>query len=101
MLRKVVLLAASLVVPSLLAAQDVSKVAAHRATHFRGEVVGLDNRPVTPATPAVAAIRAMPSSLSAVGVASPASPAVPPAPAVPASPVKRPANPGQSNIHRP
>jgi len=101
MLRKVVLLAASLVVPSLLAAQDVSKVAAHRATHFRGEVVGLDNRPVTPATPAVAAIRAMPSSLSAVGVASPASPAMPAALAVPASPSKKPANPGQSNSHRP
>ena len=101
MLRKVVLLAASLVVPSLLAAQDVSKVAAHRATHFRGEVVGLDNRPVTPATPAVAAIRATPSSLSAVGVASPASPAMPAALAVPASPSKKPANPGQSNSHRP
>ena len=101
MLRKVVLLAASLVVPSLLAAQDVSKVAAHRATHFRGEVVGLDNRPVTPATPAVAAIRAMPSSLSAVGVASPASPAMPAALAVPASPSKKPANPGQANSHRP
>jgi len=101
MLRKVVLLAASLVVPSLLAAQDVSKVAAHRATHFRGEVVGLDNRPVTPATPAVAAIRAMPSSLSAVGVASPASPAMPAALTVPASPSKKPANPGQSNSHRP
>ena len=104
MLRKVVLLAASLVVPSLLAAQDVSKVAAHRATHFRGEVVGLDNRPVTPATPATAAVpatRAAPASLSVGGVAAPASPATPATPAVPASPSRKPANLGQSNIHRP
>jgi|SRR5437773_2005589 len=101
MLRKVVLLAASLVVPSLLAAQDVSKVAAHRATHFRGEVVGLDNRAVTPATAAVPATRATPASLSVGGVAAPASPATPATPAVPASPSRKPANPGQSNVHRP
>ena len=111
MLRKIMLLAATVVGPSLLAAQEIpnsrasdtakSKVVAHRATHFRGEVVGLDNRPVTPATAAVAATRAMPASLSAGGVAAPASPATPATPAVPASPSKRPTNPGQSNIHRP
>ena len=111
MLRSMTLLATTLLVPSLLAAQDIpnsqaaetakATVAAHRATHFRGEVVGLDNRPVTPATAAVAATRAMPASLSAGGVAAPASPATPATPAVPASPSKRPTNPGQSNIHRP
>ncbi len=111
MLRKIILVAAMVVVPSLLAAQQIpnshasdtakSKVAAHSATHFRGEVVGLDNRPVTPATAAVPATRATPATPSAGGPASPASPAAPATPAVPASPSKKPANPGQSNIHRP
>ena len=110
MLRNVVLVAAILVVPSLLAAQDIPNAhaaetakatVAHRATHFRGEVVGLDNRPVTPATAGLPATRATPASLSVGGVAAPASPAMPATPAVPVSPSKKPANPGQSNIHRP
>jgi len=111
MLRKFLLLAATVVVPSLLAAQGIpnshasdtakSMVAAHSATHIRGEVVGLDNRAVTPATAAVPATRATPASLSVGGVAAPASPATPATPAVPASPSRKPANPGQSNIHRP
>jgi len=111
MLRKIILVAAIVVVPSLLAAQQIpnphasdtakSKVAAHSATHFRGEVVGLDNRAVTPATAAVPATRATPASLSVGGVAAPASPATPATPAVPASPSRKPANLGQSNIHRP
>ncbi len=103
MIRRLMLLAATLAVPALLAAQDVpnahasdtakAMVAAHSATHFRGEAVGLDHRPVTPATPAGPATRATP--------ATPASPAKPATPAVPASPSKKPTNPGQSGSHRP
>ncbi len=103
MIRRLMLLAATLAVPALLAAQDVpnahasdtakAMVAAHSATHFRGEAVGLDHRPVTPATPAGPATRATP--------AAPASPAKPATPAVPASPSKKPTNPGQSGSHRP
>ena len=103
MIRRLMLLAVPLAVPALLAAQDIpnahasdtakAMVAAHSATHFRGEAVGLDNRPVTPATPAVPATRVTP--------ATPASPAKPATPAVPASPSKKPTNPGQSGSHRP
>jgi len=110
MFRNVVLVVATLVVPSLLAAQDIPNAHAaetakatvtHRATHFRGEVVGLDNRPLAPATAAGAAIRATPASPGVGGLAVPASPATPATPAVPASPSKRPTNPGQSISHRP
>ncbi len=103
MIRRLMLLAVPLAVPALLAAQDIpnahasdtakAMVAAHSATHFRGEAVGLDNRPVTPATPAGPATRATP--------ATPVSPAKPATPAVPASPSKKPTNPGQSGSHRP
>ncbi len=103
MIRRLMLLAVPLAVPALLAAQDIpnahasdtakAMVAAHSATHFRGEAVGLDNRPVTPATPAVPATRVTP--------ATPVSPAKPATPAVPASPSKKPTNPGQSGSHRP
>ncbi len=103
MVGRLVLVVATLAVPALVAAQDVpnahasdtakAMVAAHSATHFRGEAVGLDHRPVTPATPAGPATRATP--------ATPASPAKPATPAVPASPSKKPTNPGQSGSHRP
>ena len=51
---------------------------ARRATHVRGEAVGLDNRPVTPAT------RAIPAQPGAGegGRAIPATPAVPASPAL-------------------
>ena len=111
MLRKLMLVAAPLSIPAMLAAQDIpkshasdtaqSKVAQHRATQFRGSVVGLDNRPVTPATPAVPATRATPATPGSAGAAGAASPATRAVPAVPASPSKRPSSPGQSASHRP
>lgn|SRR6266480_4831750 len=112
MIRRSMLLAAALAVPALLAAQDIpnahasdtakAMVAAHSATHFRGEAVGLDNRPVTPATPTVPATRATPATPSTGGgPATPASPAQPATPGIPASPSRRPTNPGKSGSHRP
>ncbi len=112
MLRKLILLAAAMAFPALLAAQDIpnshasdtakAMVKAHRATHFRGEAVGLDNRPVTPATPAVPATRATPATPSTGGgPATPAKPATPATPAVPASPSQKPTSPGQPTSHRP
>ena len=100
MLRKILILAAVLAVPSGLAAQGVpksnasdtakSKVAQHRSTRVRGSAVGLDNRPVTPAT------RAVPATPSAGGAATIATPAVP------ASPSKKPSDAGsQAGSHRP
>ncbi len=100
MLRKILILAAVLAVPSALAAQGVpnsnasdtakSKVAQHRSTRVRGSAVGLDNRPVTPAT------RAVPATPSAGGAATIATPAVP------ASPSKKPSDAGsQAGSHRP
>jgi len=50
-----------LVLPALLAAQTPKANMARRATHVRGEAVGLDNRPVTPARPATRATRAIPA----------------------------------------
>ena len=96
MLRKILILAAVLAVPSVLAAQGVpnsnasdtakSKVAQHRATRVRGTA----NRPVTPAT------RAVPATPSA------GRPATPATPAVPASPSKKPSDAGsQAGSHRP
>ena len=103
MLRKLILLSAAVAFPALLAAQDIpnshasdtakAMVKAHRATHFRGEAVGLDNRPVTPATPAVPSTGGVP--------ATPAKPATPATPAVPASPSNKPTSPGNSTSHRP
>ena len=107
MLRKLMLVAATLAVPALLAAQDIpnshasdtakSKVAQHRASKVRGSAVGAANRPVTPAT------RATPATPSSGGSAgTPASPATPATPAVPASPAKKPSSPGsQAGNHRP
>jgi len=107
MLRKILILAAVLAVPSVLAAQAPnsnasdtakSKVAAHRqnpqvpaqeasdtakskvAQHRATQVRGTANRPVTPAT------RAVPATPNAGGAATPATPAVP------ASPSKKPSD---------
>ncbi|HKC41663.1 MAG TPA: hypothetical protein VKC15_19110 [Gemmatimonadales bacterium] len=112
-----------LLVPAVLAAQtpkvaapnehasDIAKAKvaanmARRATHVRGEAVGLDNRPVTPATPAVRATRATPAEHNPDGgPATRAVPAQPATPAVPASPSQshRPDNPGAGHgaNHRP
>jgi hypothetical protein len=114
MMKRILGIAATLVVPAVLAGQAPtipnehasdtakSKVAAamaRRATHVRGHAVGLDNRPVTPATRATRATRAVPSSGG--GAATPATPAVRATPAVPASPSQRPDNPGAGHGRRP
>ena len=59
----------------------VAAAMARRATHVRGEAVGLDNRPVTPVTPATRAIRAQPGAGEG-GRAIPATPAIPASPAL-------------------
>jgi hypothetical protein len=117
--KRLLLVGAALLVPSLLAAQtpkvaepnehasDVAKAKvaaamARRATHVRGEAVGLDNRPVTPATPAVRATRATPAVPNPDGgPATRAVPATPATPAVPASPSQKPENPGAGRGRRP
>jgi len=112
MTRTFALFALPLLVPVLLGAQGVpsahasdsakAAVAAHRATHFRGMVVGFDGRPVSGAAPAVPATHATPATPSAGGgPATPASPAAPATPAVPATPSHKPTSPGQSTNHRP
>ena len=119
MLKQISLFGAAVLVPSLLAAQtppvaepnehasDVAKAKvaaamAKRATHVRGEAVGLDNRPVTPATPAVRATRATPAVPNPDGgPATRAIRATPATPAVPASPSKKPENPGAGHGRRP
>jgi type IV secretory pathway VirJ component len=129
MLRKLMLVAATLAVPALLAAQDIpnshasdtakSKVAAHRqnpqvpaqeasdtakskvAQHRASTVRGSAlGTDNRPVTPAVPATPATPSSGGSAGT--PASPATPATPAVPASPSKKPSSPGsQAGSHRP
>jgi hypothetical protein len=119
MLKRIFILGAALFVPTLLAAQTPkvaapnehasavakAKVAANmarRATHVRGEAVGLDNRPVTAATPAVRATpatRAVPNPDG--GAATRADPATPATPAVPSSASHRPDNPGAGHSRRP
>ncbi len=129
MLRKLMLIAATLAVPALLAAQDIpnshasdtakSKVAAHRqnpqvpaqeasdtakskvAQHRASKVRGSAAGTANrPVTPATPATPATPSSGGSAG--SPASPATPAIPAVPASPSKKPSSPGsQADNHRP
>ena len=119
MFKRVFIVCAALVVPAMLAAQtpkvaapnehasDTAKVRvaaamARRATHVRGEAVGLHNRPVTPATPAVRATRATPAVPNPDGgPATRAVPAVPATPAVPASASHRPDNPGAGHSRRP
>jgi hypothetical protein len=118
MLKRIFILGPALLVPTLLAAQTPkvaapnahasaiakAKVAANmarRATHVRGEAVGLDNRPVTPATHAVRATpatRAVPNPDG--GPATRAIPATPATPAVPASPSHRPDHAGQGGQGR-
>lgn len=80
------------------ARSKVAQAMARRATHVRGEAVGLDNRPVTPATPATP--RATPAQPGA-GVGGRAIPATPATPATPASPSQRPDNPGAGHGRRP
>jgi hypothetical protein len=118
MLTRVLGILAALLVPSALAAQnpkvaapnehasDVAKekvaaAMARRATHVRGEAVGLDNRPVSPATPATRATRATPATPSnGDGPATRATPATPAIPATPASPSHRPDHAGQGGQGR-
>jgi hypothetical protein len=113
MLRHTLAVVAVLAVPTVLAAQapnehasDIAKTKvaaamARRATHVRGEAVGLDNRPVTPATPAVPATRATPAVPNPDGGrATPAVPATPATPAIPASPSHKPADAGQHGASR-
>lgn len=119
MLKRIFIFVAALFVPSLVAAQtpkvaapnehasDVAKAKvaaamAKRATHIRGEAVGLDNQPVTPAAPAVRATRATPAVPNPDGgPATRAVPATPATPATPASPSQRPDNPGAGRGRRP
>lgn len=119
MVKRILGMFGALLVPSMLAAQsppvaepnehaaDIAKAKvaaamARRATHVRGEAVGLDNRPVTPATPAVPATRATPAVPNPDGgPATRAVPATPATPAVPASPSKKPENPGAGHSRRP
>ena len=127
MMKRILGIAVTLAVPALLAAQapipanghasataksklipseqasdtaksKVAQAMARRATHVRGEAVGLDNRPVTPATPATP--RATPAQPGA-GVGGRAIPATPATPATPASPSQRPDNPGAGHGRRP
>jgi len=79
------------------AKSKVAQAMARRATHVRGEAVGLDNRPVTPATPATRATRAQPGA----GVGGRAIPATPATPATPASPSHKPADAGTGHGRRP
>jgi len=113
MIRKLLGLAAAVVLPSLLAAQAPtipnahaspqgkamagahSQAAQHRATHRRGEVAGgLAHRPDWVAVPPVGRVGG--------GVKPVAPPSgSPPFKAVPAQPPRKPASPGQSGSHRP
>ncbi len=119
MLKRIIMVGAAVLVPTLLAAQtpkvaapnehasDIAKAKvaanmARRATHVLGEAVGLDNRPVTPATPAVPATRATPAVPNPDGgPATRAVPATPATPAVPATGAGRPDNPGAGHSRRP
>ena len=67
-----------------MAKQKVAAAMARRATHVRGEAVGLDNKPVTPPGAAIRATRATPAQPGAGegGRAIPATPATPAAPAL-------------------
>ena len=71
-----------------IAKAKVAAAMARRATHVRGEAVGLDNRPVTPAIPAVRATRATPAEPNPDGGA--ATRAVPAKPATPATLISAP-----------
>ena len=103
-MKRIVWLIPALLIPALAAAQtpgtipnshasDIAKAKvaarARRATHVRGEAVGLDNRPVTPAQHPTPAKPGTPHPGEG-----PATPATPATPAVPASPSHRPAHAG-------
>ena len=80
-------MAVGLAIPALLSAQAPSHATvpkARRATHVRGEALGLDNRPVAPTIPATRATRATPAQPGAGpdGRAIPATPATPAGPAL-------------------
>src|SRR5712691_8287450 len=109
MLKRIFILGPALLVPTLLAAQtpkvaapnehaaDIAKAKvaanmARRATHVRGEAVGLDNQPITAATPATRAVH-NPDG----GAATPATPATP---AIPSSNSHRPDHAGQGGQGR-
>ena len=79
------------------AKSKVAQAMAQRATHVRGEAVGLDNRPVTPAAPATRATPAQPGA----GEGGRAIPATPATPATPASPSHKPADAGTGHGRRP
>jgi len=83
-----------------IAKAKVAAAMARRATHVRGEAVGLDNQPVTggPVTPATRATRATPATPHPGE--GPATPATPATPAVPASPSHRPDHAGQGGQGR-
>ena len=66
---------------SHMAKAKVAAAMARRATHVRGEAVGLDNRPVTPVTRATRATPAQPGAGEG-GRAIPATPATPASPAL-------------------
>jgi len=112
MFKRILLLSPVLLLPTLLASQtpkvaapnehasDVAKAKvaanmARRATHVRGEAVGLDNRPVTAETPAT---RATPAVHNPDG--GPATPATPATPAIPSSQSHRPDHAGQGGQGR-
>ena len=114
-MKRVLLVIPALLLPAMLTAQtpsipnshasDIAKAkvaaGARRATHVRGEAVGLDNRPVTPAasvTRATHATAATPNQDG--GSATRATPATPATPAVPASPSHRPDHAGQGGQGR-
>ncbi len=114
-MKRVLLVIPALLLPAMLTAQTPSipnshasdiakaKVAARarRATHVRGEAVGLDNRPVTPATAETRATHATPGTPNPDGgPATRATPATPATPAVPASPSHRPDHAGQGGQGR-
>ena len=66
MLKRIFLLSPVLLLPALLTAQTPK-----RATHVRGEAVGLDNQPVTPAAPAGRANGATPAMAKNVTAGTP------------------------------
>ena len=113
MMKRILGIAVALAVPALLAAQTpipanqhasetaksktipaaqasdtakskVAQAMARRATHVRGEALGLDNKPATPPGAAIRATRASPAQPGAGegGRAIPATPATPAAPAL-------------------
>lgn len=96
MLKRIFMVVAGLMVPSLVAAQSptapsAKPKAARRATEVRGEAVA-------PATPTVRATPATPHPGD--GPATRATPATPATPAVPASPSHRPDHAGQGGQGR-